>query len=216
MNNFIFIEGVSLDDIGPETISTDIDLDNVIDNLKTDFIVVDQFEDMETLTNDEVSRVVNADSELPNIYTDIDNWPKSTNLACWYCSLCFKGKPWFIPVAWTRGVIDREKVTYDINLNFPQSDQCIETTIIRTDGNFCSPFCAKRYIEEYKKYTPNIRKKNINMLHYQCEQFLGYNPNYIPSAPDKTKMKKYCGESGITESEYQKLIKRNYKFMNTK
>ena len=35
--------------------------------------------------------------KIPLVFTGINNWIKSTNLLCWNCSRCFKGRPWFEP-----------------------------------------------------------------------------------------------------------------------
>lgn len=64
--------------------------------------------------------------KLPKIFSTIEEWPKTTNLFCWYCDKQFKTIPIFIP-------------TNVAKIN--------EVHKINTKGCFCSFSCASSFIE---------------------------------------------------------------------
>jgi hypothetical protein len=35
--------------------------------------------------------------KIPMVFTDLESWPKTTNLLCWTCRRAVKGRPWFEP-----------------------------------------------------------------------------------------------------------------------
>jgi|LauGreDrversion4_2_1035121.scaffolds.fasta_scaffold09317_3 hypothetical protein len=116
-------------------------------------------------------------------FTKIENWRKTTNIRCWYCSLKFKNIPWFI-IENTNSTPDG--ITYDIN------------------GNFCSCGCLLGYINRnYNKRDDFDIYKSVYKLYK-----IIYNKNIkdIIESPSKYILKIYGGDASI--EEYQNEIKR--------
>jgi hypothetical protein len=63
---------------------------------------------------------------LPELYDNIDNWPKSTELHCWWCCYEFSGMPLPLPLQIVK-------------------DRDTGTDKIRVKGVFCSFNCMKAY-----------------------------------------------------------------------
>lgn len=122
-------------------------------------------------------------SDLPRVYVSASSWIKSTNLHCWECDRQFRGTPVFIPGA--RYVREGERV-------------------IDVIGNFCSFNCAQKYIDE--RYTGSIRDDKTRDLLNLHKELTGRDAILIKTAPEKTLMKKYCGEEGINAIEFQRLL----------
>jgi hypothetical protein len=59
--------------------------------------------------------------EIPITFTSMDEWPRRTNLLCWYCGMNFDSIPVFVPLSMT---------------NLPSG------TTMGVHGNFCSFNCA--------------------------------------------------------------------------
>lgn len=119
---------------------------------------------------------------LPERFNGLDNWPKSSNLLCWYCRLSHNNRPVFIPLG----------VTPDTTGNIHMD----------THGHFCSFSCAKRYIDINFGFDPTWDDKirHLNILH---KIFTGNKIKFIVPAIEYTKMKPYCGDTGFTEREYK-------------
>jgi hypothetical protein len=111
--------------------------------------------------------------KLPIEFTSLESWPKKTNLKCWSCDLTFIGPPVFIP-------------------------QNIHNSSMVCNGNFCSFFCAMRYI--------NVNYSGVDAWQYKCllyqlyHKFNGVHVIEIPEAPPKTLMVQYGGI--ITHADY--------------
>lgn len=126
---------------------------------------------------------------IPPFYTQYAAWPKSTNLLCWMCNNSVPGMPWFIPI----GLVRR-----------PASDEDEAADVIarRTHGNFCSPWCASRYINRVED--PKVRKWECRkMLLDLYKEITGRDLPDIPEAEDKCIMMQYCGPCGITVQEFR-------------
>ncbi|MEM3062320.1 MAG: hypothetical protein QW303_02055 [Nitrososphaerota archaeon] len=126
---------------------------------------------------------------IPAFYTTYESWIKSTNLLCWSCSNKFDGMPWFIPIG-----LMKQKIT--------KNDKVVEVIARQVYGNFCTPFCACRYINRIED--SRIRKWECkNMLIKLYNEITGNNVPDIPEAEDKTIMMQYCGPHGITVQEFR-------------
>lgn len=203
MQKYIFIPGVHLEDIENTPELANEVMEDFVGDLE--FTVVDDYDELPDLDIETVEIVLNTKCELANIFTTLEKWIKHTSLACWYCGLTFDTMPWFEAVIWTRGIINETVKTYNINLNFPDSDTRREITIIRTAGNYCGPCCVRRSIEQNCSLTPQMKRRRINMLYYIYKLFNGSPIKFIPPAIDRTKMKRYCGSHGLTETEYREM-----------
>lgn len=122
---------------------------------------------------------------IPPFYTRYETWPKGTNLLCWMCNNSVPGMPWFIPI----GLVKRP-------------DENVEVIARRTHGNFCSPWCASRYINRVDD--PKVRKWECKRMLLDLYKEITKNdlPD-IPEAEDKTIMMQYCGPCGITVQEFR-------------
>lgn len=119
-------------------------------------------------------------SEIPKKFTSVANWPKSTNLLCWSCSLVPPGAPMFIPQ----------------NPEFVCGEEMCDCL-----GNFCNSGCAAAYI-----YTniPTVQHWDLFELLKRFEaKFTGFTRVTIPRGPPKTEMKAYCGAGGLTVKQWR-------------
>lgn len=203
MNKYIFIPDVHIADIEDTKEIIEEEIEDFAGDL--DFTVIDDYDELPNIDEESVEVVLSTKCELANTFTTLDNWIKHTSLACWYCGLTFDNIPWFIPVIWTRDVIDDEVNKYNINLNFPDNNTRREITIIRTSGNFCGPCCVRKAIESDDKLTTAMKKHRINMLYHIYRIFNGRSIKFIPPAINRTRMKRYCGNNGLTDKEYREL-----------
>ena len=121
--------------------------------------------------------------KISKYFTSLDEWKKSTNIRCWFCSLKFKNIPWFII---ENTIYSSSGVKYDIN------------------GNFCSCGCLLGFIEVHYNKRDNF---DIFKSVYKLYKMI-YNKNIseIKTSPSKYTLKIYGGDSNI--EEYQTEIKR--------
>ncbi len=126
---------------------------------------------------------------LPSVFTTMSLWPIKTNLWCWSCHRPFKTRPIFIPDA-------VEKIETADNSN--------KAYKMKTYGCFCRWSCAQYYIDrEYVGTAHDDRSKHLLMLHFI---FTGKRALVIRGAPSATERKKYRGESGLSDQQYQKKL----------
>jgi len=118
---------------------------------------------------------------IPRQFTGIDSWPKTSNLKCWECDLIPDSYPKFIPL-YPCYKHDQEP-TCDIY------------------GHFDDWSCAARYIE---KEFPKNKWDMLNTLCIFEAIFSKVKKDKIPAAPHKTIMQDYCGDTGLTPSQYKK------------
>jgi hypothetical protein len=188
---------------------------DILDNLETSEESLDIFEESEEKISD---MYYETDYEsLPMFFISKDRWPKSTNLLCWSCTLKPLEMPWFIPIG-----INKKSVTDDdmneenifsienisefvsaMPENYVSPKTKEEKNYIR-HGCFCSPFCAKRYINNSND--PKITNKwQANKLLKQLyEEINNIKISDIPESEDKNIMMQFCGGYGITAQEYRK------------
>ncbi len=161
----LFLKGVSITDIiSIEDIFNQelIETDNSLDNNKNDIIVWDK---------------------IPSAFTTLENWSKTTNIRCWFCTLKFKSTPWFI----ITGI-----------------NKYSEGKVMDVKGNFCSCGCLMGYVS--KNY---CKRENFDIYHnvYSLYKIMtGRSINHIRQSPEMFCLKMYGGELGI--DEYQQEIKR--------
>lgn len=144
--------------------------------LHTRDFVVTLFEDQpRTERTSEISY-----SEIPKKFTSVESWPKSTNLLCWECDLLPESYPKFVPM--NPEIIDGVRLC-DVH------------------GNFCEWNCVIAYIQ--KKF-PTCQHKDLKESACIFESlFTGKRRLVIMESPAKTKMKAYCGKSGITPKQWR-------------
>jgi len=70
-------------------------------------------------------------------------------------------------------------------------------------GNFCSVFCAIRYLKETTDFPEACKENYRNMLYLYYERQTGIRVNYIPPSLPKTLMQIYAGEKGLSETDYK-------------
>lgn len=129
-------------------------------------------------------------SQIPKTFFSANEWSNHvTNLKCWYCGLVPMSYPRFIPV------------------NPRKDDKGAD--ICDVEGNFHSWPCVISFIEAHK---PKSEQADLCQLVCLFEgKFSGKIKNKIIKAPDKTKMKDYCGPEGITHEQYDALIEQSEK-----
>lgn len=125
---------------------------------------------------------------LPTVFTSLATWPIKTNLWCWSCHRPFKSRPIFIP----------EMVEKIETNNLDKSYK------MKTYGCFCRWSCAQYYIDrEYTGTAHDDRSKHLLMLHFI---FTGKRALVIRGAFPTTERKKYRGEGGLSDQQYQKKL----------
>jgi hypothetical protein len=139
--------------------------------------------------------------KIPVIFYHIDDWPRSINLCCWFCSRHFKTRPWFEPQS-------IEPV------NELSDGRVLDSTLVRTiiykkqtsivvKGVFCTCNCVRAYIELHTNdYADKLNK--IQMLKYIYELFTGKTIPDIQPSPSPTEMQQYGGK--LTPNDYQQKI----------
>ncbi len=124
-------------------------------------------------------------TEIPDVFTDVNSWPKRSNLKCWECGLVPDAYPKFIPM-------------------YPQCRDGID--ICDAYGHFCEWSCAARHIQ-----TGDF-KNRIDMMEILLlfeEKFSENRKKVIIMSPPKTIMQDYCGAGGCTVEEYKRKLRFN-------
>ncbi len=146
---------------------------------------------------------------------------EKTNCACWTCSLLFDEKPTNIPIFLFKDIVKTaietptnyvENTSYE---NMPyhvllDSVSRVEKLNVKYYGNFCTIFCARRYLEETVEIPQACKEHYRNMLYMLYSQEIGRDVSYIPLSYPKTLMNVYI-EKGISEQEYKTLNNTLYK-----
>ena len=128
--------------------------------------------------------------KIPQSFTGIENWPKTTNLLCWTCSLNFDTTPVFIP------------------LNLENSASLLKMGVY---GNFCSFNCAMDRINRYHSGPEQEdMKNNLRRLYFIFKKTAVF---IVEPVYDKTKMKQYCGPLGQTIDEWRVLNTKNDRYL---
>jgi hypothetical protein len=111
--------------------------------------------------------------EILGAHTDRNEWPSSTNVACWNCSHTFDG----IPLAIPGGLHKRKNI------------------LIGCYGVFCSFNCAKRYCMNRNRHNSI---EQLQLLTYLHKKILGNTARIFPASPFQV-LEKYGGYMSIEE-----------------
>ena len=160
--NILFLKGISKDDILEiEDIYQKELLNNIKDVNKNDIEIIYD--------------------KIPKTFKNLQQWKRSTNIKCWFCSLKFRNPPWFII----------------------ENTNCTDNGLIYDiKGNFCSVGCLQGYVEIYY----DIRKdfdiyQSVKNLY---EIFYNKKITDVKPSPNKYNLKIYGGHLDI--NEYQKKL----------
>lgn len=108
-----------------------------------------------------------------NIILDYSvDWPKKTDICCWWCCNKFENTPVPIPVEFTK------------------------KDIFKVYGNFCSFNCSKSFLQSKEHLYSN--KNDFSLLSFFCKKITGKRENII-SAPSKLSLKMFGGNLTIEE-----------------
>lgn len=122
--------------------------------------------------------------KVPTTFTCLANWPKSTNILCWHCSLGFEGIPVFIPKA-----IEPTNKSGNISMN--------------VYGIFCCFGDAVQFVK-YSRLTMPEKIKYTRNLGYLYRLLYGKIMNEFPIYPNVYDMHQYGGDISI--DDYRKAI----------
>lgn len=154
--------------------------------------------------------------KIPVIFTNLNDWPKYTNIPCWYCMRNYKGIPWFMPQSIEPTGDDliekKKKLEYkniDDAMIIAQNNTANQKTykyknfIVGVKGLFCCRNCVRAFINLH--ISNLIEKLNkIEMLKFISEIFTGEKVPDIQPSLSPYEMIKFGGK--YTELEYQQKI----------
>lgn len=183
---------------------------------------LDKIEDtVPEIITEAVSTQDNKYGNIPKYYYNYATWIKSTGISCWYCSCGIHNVPWFMPKAMVSRPIPAKVMnslnTHNIgelanytstvmsaSMSGSANGKTVDVQLIATEGLFCSPFCVVSYVKLY--HSESVSYNEIeHMLLRIYREFTGSHIDHIPEAENRFILKKFCGDSGKTESEYFKL-----------
>lgn len=121
---------------------------------------------------------------IPKRFTTAEEWPKRSKLKCWECCRMFHCAPACLahsPVEVSYGC-----VAYN------------------TVGNFCGWGCAVRYGKI--NFTNNFSRIEECTL-YVYRALTGLKVFRITEAPSRTIMSEYCGDEGVSLTEFEVMLK---------
>lgn len=127
------------------------------------------------------SQQVQTYNDIPNKFTSSTEWVKiHSNRSCWECGLTPSSYPKFIP-------------------ENPRFEGGVDVCDVRT--HFCEWTCVARYVaREYP------RERTADIMQTVClfeSKFSGKLRTIIPEGLSRTIMKSYCGNSGITPTQFR-------------
>jgi hypothetical protein len=167
--NILFFKGVF-----PEK----YDIDTIFTNQIMDSLRISTEGDMKEVDDLQVF------DKIPSKFTTMDDWPKSTNLKCWWCHRNFKSIPVFVP----------------INISNKGATPATEITV---HGNMCHFSCASAYIDMYFSER-SIKWERHEMLKILYKKMTGQLIEYIPRTPLPFRMMQYGGND--TANTFSKKI----------
>lgn len=139
--------------------------------------------------------------KIPTVFTDVESWPTSTNLLCWFCHSAFEDHPWFEPQSIEPNSVGNVgKLMTTAEQKNSVNDHKIK---IVPKGVFCSCNCVRAYIN---LTTTGVSRKHdkVAMLKYVYELFEGKCIPDIQPSPEPTEMIQYGGR--LTALAYKKTI----------
>lgn len=84
----------------------------------------------------EKTDLVQLPDKLPQVLKSLNDWPQTTNLACWNCTRKFTNRPWYIP----------------------------GETLLTVNGNFCNAPCSIAWILKNKEFDNINTRKQLSEL----------------------------------------------------
>jgi len=118
--------------------------------------------------------------KIKSVFSSLEEWPKTINIRCWYCTLKFKSIPWFI--------ITGETIHKTYN----------------TRGNFCSSGCLTGFVRQ--NYSP---REHFDIYHNVGKVYTiitGKKNNNIIESPSIYNLEMYGGSMSM--SKYKKELER--------
>lgn len=174
----------------------ELDDDPAVNNLRRSIYDIEHVKSLmgETCREEDIMRVYNTSmiipEKIPRYFYDVKNWPQFTRIKCWSCDRNFNSHPWFIPLGYTKILIDEEGEKF-------------EKLAMIVHGNFCTCNCAVWWIKYVRD--PAIGKSKtemddkIRLLQELHQKFENEYVSYIPEAPWKTKMIQFGGDTTSAE-----------------
>lgn len=149
--------------------------------------------------------------ELPPIFIDFNQWAKSTNLHCLACTLVVPDLPWFIPISWKQQLVYRDAngVYYPLDSIEPSASlKTVECDVFKPHAPFCTPLCAKRYLNRVRDPKITNAWESGQMLDRIVNRYYDLRPDRIdlPEADDKSTMIQFSGtRRGITPQAFREI-----------
>jgi hypothetical protein len=145
----------------------------------------DQFERLilEELIKTDIEKEEKRET-IPEVFTSLETWKKSTTIPCWNCSCKFGTIPVFIPIY--QKYID-DKLTIGVL------------------GNFCHFSCAQNFINDHFKNS-NLEYKYSYSLRDLYKIFYNVSIDTIKPAPNMYSLYEWGGKEYSTKEELQKCI----------
>jgi len=139
--------------------------------------------------------------KIPTVFTTVEEWPKSTNIQCWFCNRSFKSRPWFEPQSIEPNSVGNvgKMLTTDEVMNSVNT----HNVKIVPKGIFCTCNCVRAYIDLHTKQLSSKHDK-VSMLKYVYQLFNNKTIPDIQPSPEHTDMVQHGGY--LTEAQYQKKI----------
>lgn len=153
------------------------------------------------ITRDDLIRVCDSSQEIkftnkvydkiPSVFVNLQTWPKSTNLHCWWCRRKIQDIPWSEPT----GIEPDGKSHHCFNVK----------------GIYCSPNCVRANIDSTNKRI-EFRNNTIEMLKLFHKALTGLIPEEIVASPHFSELQEFGGS--MTSDDYQKAIEESQKTIN--
>lgn len=143
--------------------------------------------------------------KIPRYFYDINDWPKFTRIKCWSCDRTFSSRPWFIPLNYTKILVDETG----------EEENREERIAMVVRGNFCSCNCAMWWIRYIRD--PAIggsrsdQDEKIRFLQELYQKFNNKPISHIEEAPWKIEMQQFGGD--ITSAEFSYKIDEKNKIL---
>lgn len=157
--------------------------------------------------------ISNNEAAFTEIEKDFDDVESCTvpHKICWYCGLYDNE---CVAITISRIVDVRNEMDNDYKLHHNLPDACTKIGAVkeRTIGNFCTVFCAARFLQETADISEQCKSRYKSFLYYTLQKKLGKPIYHIPLAYPRYYMKAYSGEGGWSEDEYKR---RNKLLFNT-
>ncbi len=128
-------------------------------------------------------------TEIPKKFTGVEQWIKYSNLRCWSCDQIPLDYPRFLPL------------NIEYNTKCPSQDKC------DVEGNFCEWGCVVEYV--MRRFDKDKQPNLLDDIAYFESKFTGFRRIKVIRPPDKTEMKQYCGNNGLTPKQWREKLRQN-------